>query len=948
MVKKPTEKLVKILACVLVAAMIITVVPDLTTVAEAATLDIITTVAGSASYGYSGDGGAATEAQLRQPNAVVIDGAGNLYIADTSNNCIRMVPTANGTYFGIAMTAGSIYTVAGTGSYGYSGDGGPATDAQLRYPGGVAIDSAGNLYLADTNNHRIRKVNTGGTITTIAGTGEAGYSGDGGAATSAKLYQPRGIAIDSADNLYIADYYNNRIRKVNTGGTITTVAGTGTAGYSGDGGAATSAKLYYPYDVAIDSSGNLYIADTFNHRIRKVNTGGTITTVAGTGSYGYSGDGGAATSAKLYYPRGVATDSAGSFYIADNLNHRIRKVNTGGTITTVAGTGSAGYSGDGGAATDAKLNNPYGVAIDSAGNLYIADKENHRIRFVEFQAITLPLWTSTYPKAGTIDKTNIEILVKTDEDGAAYFVALPYGATAPTSTQVKAGQDASGTPVAANLKGTVALTANTEASFWATSLTAQTYYDFYVVAEENSGPNLQPAPVKVRVMTQEVEWRAAESCPDCHGITAGDFDLSLIDRNTVCSICHSGEKPYGSHVDLTLSEQSLNADASTVHPPHDGTRLGGNCEPCHTDTTTCVICHGNVPHEQHGSSQIEPVTVPYRWTTQEISCGNSSCHQTLVQGVQSGACTNCHTIGKDGHTAAPRTHSDFSVSTAACAKCHVVHAAPGPKLMRAVTQTELCYLCHGAGAPASPYDVQQGLTWNPAASAWQTSTAGGYSHTGGALSTSIHDIEGYGANQTAFDPGLAGFTGTIPGGSSSLTGRGLQCSFCHQPHGGTGNARLLRNNFFNGEAGKQVRMTTGSNMVISYDQGFTEWCAACHGRFNAGSGAGHIGVDFNGTTIYRHPMNVRVSDPAKVSDRSFSGTPLQTGKRTSDTTDDNLVVCVTCHRSHGTSAAATHSAATWKRDTGESGSGSALLRMNNRGVCYNCHWDTAENTIIRW
>mgnify|MGYP000238801439 CR=1 FL=1 len=229
------------------------------------------------------------------------------------------------------------------------------------------------------------------------------------------------------------------------------------------------------------------------------------------------------------------------------------------------------------------------------------------------------------------------------------------------------------------------------------------------------------------------------------------------------------------------------------------------------------------------------------------------------------------------------------------------------------TQTELCFLCHGSGTTASPFNVQEGKVYNPASGTWQDSSAGGFSQAGGVPTPSIHDIEGYGANQTAYDPNRAGFTGTIPGGSSSLTGRGLQCSSCHNPHGGTGNARLLRNSFFNGVTGRQVRMTTGANKVISYDQGFTEWCAACHGRFNVGAGAGHTGEEFNGVMTFRHPVNVYVDyGTASI---SLSGTPLQSGKRTSDTADDNLVVCVTCHRSHGTAAAASGYAAAWRRDT---------------------------------
>jgi uncharacterized repeat protein (TIGR01451 family) len=223
-----------------------------------------------------------------------------------------------------------------------------------------------------------------GDISTYAGNGTAGFSGNGGPATSASLYYPDGVALDSSGNLYIADTWNNRVRKVSTSGTISTVAGNGTAGFSGDGGPATSASLRYPDGIALDSSGNLYIADTSNMRVRKVSTSGTISTVAGNDTEpGFSGDGGPATSASLSYPRGVALDFSGNLHIADTDNERVRKVSTSGTISTVAGSGTAGFSGDGGPAASASLNDPYGVALDSSGNLYIADTYNHRIRKVD-------------------------------------------------------------------------------------------------------------------------------------------------------------------------------------------------------------------------------------------------------------------------------------------------------------------------------------------------------------------------------------------------------------------------------------------------------------------------------------------------------------------------------------------------------------------------------------
>jgi sugar lactone lactonase YvrE len=310
-------------------------------------------------------------ATLSYPSGIYVDSAGNLYIADTYNHLIRRVDTS-----------GVITTVAGDGSYGYSGDNGPATSASLYYPTSVAVDSAGNLYIADIDNNRIRKVDTGGVITTVAGNGIQGYSGDNGPATSANLNLPCGVAVDGLGNLYIADYYNDRIRKVDTSGIITTVAGNGLRDYIGDNGPATSASLFDPMSVVVDSAGNLYVADTWHNRIRKVDTGGVITTVAGNGIQGYSGDNGPATSANLKQPFGVAVDSVGNLYIADFNNNRIRMVDTNGIITTVAGDGSYGYSGDNGPAILASLFSPNGVAVDSAGNIYIADTSNQCIRKV--------------------------------------------------------------------------------------------------------------------------------------------------------------------------------------------------------------------------------------------------------------------------------------------------------------------------------------------------------------------------------------------------------------------------------------------------------------------------------------------------------------------------------------------------------------------------------------
>ena len=332
----------------------------------------ITTLAGTGRRGFSGDGGTAVAARLNYPNGVAVDGAGNLYIADSDNHRIRRIDSS-----------GTITTIAGTGERGFNGDGATASSAQLSYPTGMAIDRAGNLVFADTGNHRIRRIDSSGTITTLAGTGEGDFSGDAGPAVAAKLNGPRDVAIDSAGNFVFADTGNDRIRRIDPSGTITTIAGTSRSGFGGDGGPAAAAELNFPEDVAIDGAGNLYIADTANHRIRRVDSSGTITTIAGSGEEGFSGDGGPAVLAQLSGPKGVAVDGAGNFYMADAGNNRIRRIDSSGRITTVAGTGQPGFSGDGGPAVSAQLTAPKGVSVDGSGNVYIADQEDLRIRRVD-------------------------------------------------------------------------------------------------------------------------------------------------------------------------------------------------------------------------------------------------------------------------------------------------------------------------------------------------------------------------------------------------------------------------------------------------------------------------------------------------------------------------------------------------------------------------------------
>src|SRR5215212_1338565 len=334
----------------------------------------LTTAAGGGEH--LGDGGPAKSAGLCGPTDVALDAAGNIYISDTGLYCSG----PGGVTIRKVDPQGVITTVAGTGEEGYSGDGGPATKARLNVPIAVGVDREGNFYISDENNYRIRKVDKDGVITTFAGTGEEGHSGDGGPATSAKLTDPGGIAFDDRGNLYLADYTS--VRKIDPSGTITTVAGTGRAGFSGDGGPATEAKLS-AYDVALDGQGNIYISDSENQRIRMVDKDGIITTLAGSGKKGYSGDGGPATEAALKDPWGIAVDGEGNVFFTDHHNRVVRKVDHSGTITTVAGTGEAGFNREEGPATKVMLNDPIGLFFDDAsGVLYIADPFNARIRAV--------------------------------------------------------------------------------------------------------------------------------------------------------------------------------------------------------------------------------------------------------------------------------------------------------------------------------------------------------------------------------------------------------------------------------------------------------------------------------------------------------------------------------------------------------------------------------------
>ena len=392
------------------------------------------------------------------PTGVAADGAGGVYIADSgAKRVLRRTVTgaifiaagagspaanpldsardaaadafgdlfiADGRRVRLVSNTGFATTFAGDGTFGYSGDGGPAVAAALNGPSGVTVDGLGNLYIADTQNHRVRKVSAGGVISTIAGNGSPGGSPDGLPPDNTSLDAPEGLAMDASGALWIDEYFGARVRKLTASGAIVTVAGSGAAGYNGDSRPATAAQLQAPDQAAVDAAGNLYVADSGNNRIRKITPAGLISTVAGAGTPGFSGDGGQATAAQLNLPRGVAVDSAGNLYIADTSNNRIRKVTPGGRIstvagganaalslprgvlagadqnlyiadtgnqriamltpagdlTTIAGTGGAGFSGDGGDALAAQFDNPVAIAMDALGALYIADFDNNRVR----------------------------------------------------------------------------------------------------------------------------------------------------------------------------------------------------------------------------------------------------------------------------------------------------------------------------------------------------------------------------------------------------------------------------------------------------------------------------------------------------------------------------------------------------------------------------------------
>jgi sugar lactone lactonase YvrE len=394
-------------------------------------LPIIITVAGNGTAGYSGDNGSAVNAGLDLtgyvgllgPTGVAVDGFGNLFVADPGNRRVRRVGTN-----------GVIATVAGNGEQGYSGDGGPATNASMSDPVAVAVDGLGNLFIADYKASVIRKVDVNGLISTVAGNGISGFGGNGSPATNAELAYPEGLAVDAFGNLFETD--DSLVRKIDPQGIITTVAGFGygNGGFRGDGGPATNAWFAGPAGMAVDRLGNLFIADVENQRVRKVDANGIISTVAGGGALN-PGDGGAATNAGLSYPADVAVDTRGNLLITEAGGHRVRGVDTNGVITTVAGNGNQGYSGDGGPAANAELDSPSGVAVDGLGNLFILDTGNNRVREVLAYQFgpSFSVSNAAAAKAGNYD------VVVTSPFGSVTSSVVTLTVAAPLSLRINGG-----------------------------------------------------------------------------------------------------------------------------------------------------------------------------------------------------------------------------------------------------------------------------------------------------------------------------------------------------------------------------------------------------------------------------------------------------------------------------------------------------------------------------
>jgi prepilin-type N-terminal cleavage/methylation domain-containing protein len=321
---------------------------------------VVTTLAGSGTAGFADGTGAS--AMFNDPRGIAVDTSGTVYVADTNNHRIRKI-----------TSGGVVTTLAGSGAFGFAD--GSGASAQFRFPQGIAVDTSGTAYVADSNNHRIRKITSGGVVTTLAGSGTLGFADGPGA--SAQFSYPNGVAVDTSGNVYIGDSGNHRIRKIDSSGIVSTLAGSGVFGFAD--GTGISAQFYYPVGITIDSSGTLYVADQQNYRIRKITSSGVVTTLAGSGTGGFAD--GPGTSAQFNYPIGIAIDNSGTIYVGEVYNWRIRKLNTGGLVSTLAGSGVQGFAD--GTGTSAQFYYPAGIAVDASGSVYVGDLGNQRIRKIQ-------------------------------------------------------------------------------------------------------------------------------------------------------------------------------------------------------------------------------------------------------------------------------------------------------------------------------------------------------------------------------------------------------------------------------------------------------------------------------------------------------------------------------------------------------------------------------------
>ena len=489
----------------------------------------------------------ATAASLALPAGVAFDSVGNLYLADLNNHIIREVNIA-----GISIT------VAGTGEQGFSGDGGAATSALLDSPAGVAVDGAGNIYIADTRNHRIRKV-SGGTITTIAGTGVAGFSGDNGPAVSATLNNPTALVLDSNGNLYIADTDNHRIRKI-TGTAISTVAGSGEQFFSGDGAAATAAGLDSPNGVAVDGAGNIYIADTRNQLIRVVNTSGAISTLAGSGTKAYAGDGGTAASASLARPRGLSVDAQGNIYFADSDNNTIRLIANTGTITTAAGNGSQGFAGEGGAATSAILDTPRAPAVQTTGVLALSDTNNNLIREIGLNGIITTI-SGTGSSTGSGQGAGGETLTLSGSSPFAYGSSGTFTVIFSNAGKIASGQVSlvdtanSSTPVAsAALSNNVATISFSTLSAGTHNLVVSFGGDSQNAAITSSPFTLTISPLPVTASVNGLSLQYGQAIPTITGTLSGVLPQDANNVTAVFTTTATASSPVSQYpISVTLA-----------------------------------------------------------------------------------------------------------------------------------------------------------------------------------------------------------------------------------------------------------------------------------------------------------------------------------------------------------------------------------------------------------